>query len=130
MCPLRSVIKAYWMVQGMQNTISERTTRRTLKQMGYSSRRPHRVPLMSAKNRKLRLQFAQAHQNWTVEDWKNVAWYDESRFQISDASSASNSGKTKCRKYQDSYLNHGFISFCLTKSLFLSVICAKVLANE
>ncbi len=46
--------------QGMQNTISERTTRRTLKQMGYSSRRPHRVPLLSAKNRKRWLQFAQA----------------------------------------------------------------------
>jgi len=24
--------------------------------------------------------FARAHQNWTVEDWKNVAWSDESRF--------------------------------------------------
>ncbi len=66
--------------QGMQNTISERTTRRTLKQMGYSSRRPHRVPLLSAKNRKRRIQFTQAHQNWTIEDWKNVAWSDESRF--------------------------------------------------
>ncbi len=66
--------------QGMQNTISERTTRRTLKQMGYSSRRPHQVPLLSAKNRKRRLQFAQAHQNWTIEDWKNVAWSDESLF--------------------------------------------------
>ncbi len=65
--------------QGMQNTISEYTTRRTLKQMGYSSRRPHRVPLLSAKNRKRRLQFAQTHQNWTIEDWKNVAWSDESR---------------------------------------------------
>ncbi len=38
--------------QGMQNTISERTTHRTLKPMGYSSRRPHRVPLLSAKNKK------------------------------------------------------------------------------
>ncbi len=66
--------------QGMQNTISERTTRQTLKQMGYSSRRPHRVPLLPAKNRKRRLQFAQAHQNRTIEDWKNVAWSDESRF--------------------------------------------------
>ncbi len=66
--------------QGMQNTISERTTCRILKQMGYSSRRPHRVPLMSAKNRKRRLQFAQAHQNWTIEDCKNIAWSDESRF--------------------------------------------------
>ncbi len=33
--------------QGIQNTISEHTTRRTLKQMGSSSRRPHRVPLLS-----------------------------------------------------------------------------------
>ncbi len=65
---------------GMQNTISEHTTRRTLKQMGYSSRRPHRVLLLSAKNRKRRLQFTQAHQNWTIEDWKNVAWSIESRF--------------------------------------------------
>ncbi len=66
-------------IQGMQDTISECTTRRTLKQMGYSSRRPDRVPLLSAKNRKRRLQFAQAHQNWTIKDWKNVAWSDESR---------------------------------------------------
>ena len=64
----------------MQKSISEYTTRRTLKQMGYSSRRPHRVPILSAKNRKLRLQFARAHQNWTIEDWKNVAWSDASRF--------------------------------------------------
>ncbi len=66
--------------QGMQNTISEHTTRRTLKQMTYSSRRPHRVPLLSAKNRKQRLQFTQAHKHWSIEDWKNIAWSDESRF--------------------------------------------------
>ncbi len=66
--------------QGMQKTISECTTHRTLKQMGYSSRRPHQVPLLSAKKRKWRLQFAQAYQNWTIEYWKNVAWSDESRF--------------------------------------------------
>ncbi len=73
----------------MQNTISERTTRRTLKQMGYSSRRPHRVPLLSAKNRKQRLQFAQAHQNWTIEDWKNIAWSDESQFHQRDSANPS-----------------------------------------
>ncbi len=66
--------------QGMQNTISEHTTRRTLKQMGSSSRRPHRVPLLSDKNSTRRIQFTQVHQNWTIEDCKNVAWSDESRF--------------------------------------------------
>ncbi len=68
--------------QGMQNTISEHTTHRTLKQMGSSSRRPHRVPLLSAKNRKRRIQFTQDHQDWTIEDWKNVAWSDESEFGV------------------------------------------------
>ncbi len=58
--------------QGMQNTISEHTTRRTLKQMGSSSRRPHRVPLLSAKNRKRRIQFTQDHQNWTTEIGKTL----------------------------------------------------------
>ncbi len=43
--------------QGMQNTISERTTRRTLKLMDYSSRRPHRVPLLSDENGKRRIQY-------------------------------------------------------------------------
>lgn len=68
--------------QGTQNTISERTARRTLKQMGYSNRRPQRTPVLSAKNKKLRLQFAQAHQNWTIADWKKVAWSSETRFQL------------------------------------------------
>ncbi len=66
--------------QGMQNTISEHTTRWTLKQMGYSSRRPHRVPLLSVNNRTRRIQFTQAQQNWTIEDWQNDAWSDESGF--------------------------------------------------
>ncbi len=49
--------------QGLHNTISEHTTHQTLKQTGYSSRRPHRVPLLSAKNRKRRLQFTQADES-------------------------------------------------------------------
>ncbi len=60
--------------QDMQNTISEHTTHRTLKQMGSSSRRPHRVLLRSDKNSTRRIQFTQDHQNWTIEDCKNVAW--------------------------------------------------------
>ncbi len=59
--------------QGVQNTISEHTTHRTLKQMGSSSRRPHRVSLRSAKNRTRRIQFTQAQQNLTIEDLKNIA---------------------------------------------------------
>ncbi len=86
----------------MQNTISERTTRRTLKQMSYSSRRPHRVPLLSAKNRK------QAHQSWTIEDWKNVAWSDESRFLLQHSDVGSEFGVKTWK--------HGSILPCLNGS--------------
>ncbi len=47
-------------------TVTQITTRYN-QGMGYSSRRPHRVPLLSAKNRKQRLQFAQAHQNYDLK---------------------------------------------------------------
>ncbi len=43
--------------QGMQNTISECTTRRTLKQMDYSRRRPNLVTFLSSKYRKQRHKF-------------------------------------------------------------------------
>ncbi len=62
--------------QGVQNIISEHTTHRTLKQMCSSSRRPHRVPLLSDKNRTRRIQFTQTHQNCIIEDWKNVMSLD------------------------------------------------------
>ncbi len=48
--------------------------------MGYSSRRPHRMPPLSAKNRKWKLQFAQTHKNWTIRRLENIAWSDESQF--------------------------------------------------
>ena len=41
--------------RSMQQSICEATTRTTLRRMGYTSRRPHRVPLISTKNRKMRL---------------------------------------------------------------------------
>ncbi len=58
--------------QDLQNTISEHTTRRTLKQMGSSSRRPHRVPLLSDKNSTRRIQFTQTHQNCTTEAQQKI----------------------------------------------------------
>lgn len=47
---------------------------RSLKEIGYSGRRPDQVPLLSAKNRELRLQIAQALQNLTVEKNHLVWW--------------------------------------------------------
>ncbi len=134
----------------MQNTISERTTRRTLKQIqGYSSRRPHRVPLLSAKNRKRTLQFAQTHQNWTIEDWKNVAWSDESRILLrhsdgrlriwhKEHESMDPSGLVSTVQTSGGVMVHGIFSrhtlgplvpieHCLNTTAYLSIVADRVL---
>ncbi len=59
--------------QGMQNTISEHTTCRTLKQMGYSSRRQHRVPLLSAKDPSCLVLTVQAGRGVMV--WGIFSWH-------------------------------------------------------
>ncbi len=59
--------------QDLQNIISEHTTRRTLKQMGSSSRRPHRVPLRSDKNRTRRIHFSQANGVKNMKAWIHPA---------------------------------------------------------
>jgi hypothetical protein len=41
----------------------------SLSRMGYCSRRPHILPLLSAKNQK-KLQWARDHKHWTIEEWK------------------------------------------------------------
>jgi len=35
--------------------------------------------LLTKRHRKERLDFALAHQDWTVEDWKTVVWSDETK---------------------------------------------------
>lgn len=59
--------------------VSQYTVHRTLLCMGLRSRSPVRMPILGPTNRK-RLQWAREHQNWTVEQWKRVAWSSESCF--------------------------------------------------
>ena len=43
---------------------------------------PAKKPLTSFKNRKLRLVFAEAHQNRTVDQWKNILFSDQSKYNL------------------------------------------------
>ncbi|GFX04366.1 DUF1758 domain-containing protein [Trichonephila clavipes] len=44
--------------------------------------RDTRVPLLTARHKALRLVWARQHPHLTIDDWKHVAWSDESRFQL------------------------------------------------
>ena len=60
--------------------ISEETIRNRLREVGLASHSRARVPLLTLTHRRARLQFAQNHINWTVRQWRNVYFSDESRF--------------------------------------------------
>ncbi|GBO01977.1 hypothetical protein AVEN_273698-1 [Araneus ventricosus] len=67
---------------GPSASVSEHTVQRTLLDRGLCSRRLTRVPLLTKRHRQLRLQWAREHRDWTMDEWKRVAWSDESRFLI------------------------------------------------
>ncbi|GBO36422.1 Transposable element Tc1 transposase [Araneus ventricosus] len=50
--------------------------------MGLCSRRPTRVPLLNKRRHQLRLQWTRENRGWTMDEWKRVAWSDESRFLV------------------------------------------------
>nr|CAH7714069.1 unnamed protein product [Callosobruchus chinensis] len=60
--------------------ISTATIRRRVLASGLRCRRPLRVPLLTARHRTARLQWARAHQDWLLPQWKNVLFSDVSRF--------------------------------------------------
>lgn len=65
-------------VRGVQ--VSERTIRRRLVESGLTSRRPATGPQLLPRHRRARLQFARVHANWTLRQWSEVLFTDESRF--------------------------------------------------
>nr|CAH7763266.1 unnamed protein product [Callosobruchus chinensis] len=56
----------------------QRTFNRVLAS-GLRCRRPLRVSLLTARHRTARLQWARAHQDWLLPQWRNVLFSDESR---------------------------------------------------
>lgn len=68
------------MLQDMNGeSISARTVRRALHKVGMKAVVKKKRPLLTKKHRKERMDFALAHKDWTVEDWKRVVWSDETK---------------------------------------------------
>ncbi len=57
--------------------ISQSSIQRILRKYGLRKVKPTTKPGLTAAMRKARLEWALAHRHWTLEDWKNVIWTDE-----------------------------------------------------
>ena len=65
-------LSSSWNIQ-----INKATIARCLKKMGYRKVKPTLKPGLTKEMRAARRQFAEAHKDWTLEDWKRVIWTDE-----------------------------------------------------
>ncbi|GBN66239.1 Transposable element Tcb1 transposase [Araneus ventricosus] len=61
---------------------SVRTIRRRLQAAGLNGRRPVKKPIISTKNRKVQVEWAKAHKDWTKKEWEDVLWSDESKYML------------------------------------------------
>src|SRR3954454_13678105 len=59
--------------------LSAQTVRNSLKDTGLKAVVKKKRPFLSKKHRRERMDFALAHQYWTVEDWKRIVWSDETK---------------------------------------------------
>lgn len=57
--------------------ISARTTYNILKSQGYGYFKPTYKPGLTREAKAIRLKWCLDHKDWTLEDWKNVIWSDE-----------------------------------------------------
>ncbi|GBM35726.1 hypothetical protein AVEN_58408-1 [Araneus ventricosus] len=63
-------------------SVNVRTVELTIIDMSFRSRSATRVLLLTARHTALCLAWARQHRHWTVDGWKHVEWFDESRFQL------------------------------------------------
>ena len=67
-------------LQDMSNTpLTAKTVWRALRGTGMKAVTKQKWPFLSARHRRLRMDFAESHKGWTVEDWKRVIWSDETK---------------------------------------------------
>uniref|UniRef100_A0A3Q1EHV3 Transposase Tc1-like domain-containing protein n=1 Tax=Acanthochromis polyacanthus TaxID=80966 RepID=A0A3Q1EHV3_9TELE len=62
--------------------LSTRNIRRRLNNAGLKGCIAKKKPFVSEKNRKKRLKFAKEHLHWTAEQWSQVVWSDESKYNM------------------------------------------------
>ena len=57
--------------------VSERVIKSELQKRGYRRHPAHNKPPVSELTRRRRTEWASAHIDWTVEDWRSILWTDE-----------------------------------------------------
>ena len=63
----------------LPHPVHPQTVRRALHESGLWSATKKKVPMLKKTHYQRHLEFAQLHENWTVDDWKRVLWSDKTK---------------------------------------------------
>jgi len=74
------IVKTF--AKSTEKVVCKNTIKKTLYEIGYNSCTALKKPLVSEHNRKIQLNWAHEKYSWTIDNWKNVVWNDESRFTL------------------------------------------------
>ena len=66
----------------MRKKVSVSTIKRRLQKANLHGRVAIRKPYLRKGNRQKRFRWVQFHKNWTMDEWKQVLWTDESKFEV------------------------------------------------
>ena len=84
--------------------ISRWTVNRRLTRAKLFARRPALKPLMVARHRQQRLDFARKHSSWTADDWANVIFTDETKINLFHADGNHMIRRPSGKRYDIKYL--------------------------
>lgn len=106
-----SVVLCNKIKQDYQIKCCPKTVKRRLRDKGLYARKPARKPLISEKNRRLRLEFAKKYVNKPMVFWEKVLWSDESKYNLFGNDSRGvvmrPNGQRFNPKYQTPTVKHG-----------------------
>ncbi|KAK7106404.1 hypothetical protein V1264_017665 [Littorina saxatilis] len=84
--------------------VSTKTIRKRLHEVGLRSRRPAVRPRLTAAHRQARLAFCHNHARWTRQQWADVLFSDESRFNLHH-----HDGRARVWRRQGERYNNGLV---------------------
>ena len=82
--PRLSAVNLHASLTASGDTCSYSTVKRALVKAGCKAIKAYRRPNLTAAEANKRLEWALQHRHWTVEQWKNVVFSDETQIQLLD----------------------------------------------
>lgn len=86
--------------------MSYTTFGRRMRDLGFSSYSPARKPALTDKHKQRRLKWCEKKVQWTMDQWKQVVWSDESRFVVVGNDGGTKVIRKKGERYLDEHILH------------------------